>query len=134
VATTANPVTEDALQMVHDRTDGGADIVIETSGSAAGRALALAAAAIGGRVVLVGFADSDNRIDVERDIIQKQLDVRGAWMFPITALQTMLRSVARDGADITSLIPHRFGIEQGDQAWRSFDGGSVGKAVITWDE
>lgn len=131
---TANPVTGDALGEVMDVTGGGADVVIETSGSAAGRSLALDAAGVDGRVVLVGFADTETTLDVQRQIIQKQVDVRGAWMFPITTLQSMLDSVAREGATIEPLIPSRYPLEEGERAWREFDGGSLGKTVITWED
>ena len=55
---------------------------MEASGSSGGRLVALGAAALGGRVVLVGFGDTDNVLDLQASVIQKQLDVRGAWMFP----------------------------------------------------
>jgi L-iditol 2-dehydrogenase len=112
----------------------GADVVIETSGFAAGRSLALDLARIGGRVVCVGFAEADNNLDVQRQVIQKQLDVRGAWMFPLPDLQEMLDSVARRNVSIEPLITARLGIEDGEKAWASFDAGSLGKTVLCWPD
>ncbi len=135
VSITANPSRDNVADLVRDVTRGrGADVVLETSGSAAGRALALDAAATHGRVVCVGFADSENVLDVQAEIIQKQLDIFGAWMFPITALQALLDDVGLRGVSIQGLIPHNFRIEEGAQAWRSFDQGSLGKTVIVWPE
>jgi len=133
VPITANPSRDDVVGVVRDATAGrGADVVLETSGSAAGRSLALDVAAIRGRVVCVGFADSSNTINVQSQIIQKQLDVRGAWMFPITALQALLDDAGLRGISIEGLIPNSFTIEDGARAWRSFDEGSLGKTVIAW--
>jgi L-iditol 2-dehydrogenase len=135
VSTTANPRHDDVTEIVRDSTRGrGADVVHETSGSAAGRSLALDVAATRGRVVCVGFADSSNVLDVQAQIIQKQLDVRGAWMFPITDLQALLDDVALRNVSIRGLIPHHFGIDGGLQAWRSFDEGSLGKTILSWPD
>lgn len=132
VPATADAMADDALAAVLEVTGGGADVVVETSGSAAGRNLALDAAAVGGRVVCVGFADDSTTIDLQRQIIQKQLDVRGAWMFPQHALQDLLDDVSRQNVSIQSLIPAEYPLEEGQEAWRAFDGGSLGKTVITW--
>jgi threonine dehydrogenase-like Zn-dependent dehydrogenase len=110
----------------------GLDIVIESSGSASGRAMALEMAAIGARVVFVGFADTENMIDVQRTIIQKQLDVRGAWMFPLPELQRMLDDVGARGLSIDPLVTGRYGIEEAAAAWAAFDRGGPGKTVLTW--
>ena len=53
-------------------------------------------------------------------------------MFPIHALDRMLRSVAANGTSIESLIPERYSIEDSEAAWANFDKGSLGKTVITW--
>jgi threonine dehydrogenase-like Zn-dependent dehydrogenase len=130
---TTNPNSEDAAEAVRQATGGkGADVVLETSGSAAGRLLALDIAAIRGRVVCIGFADTATTIDLQATIIQKQLDVRGAWMFPITSLQELLDDVGLRGTSIANLIPHSFPITDAAAAWRTFDEGSLGKTIIAW--
>lgn len=135
VSATGNPLTEDVVSTVLNATNGrGADVVLEASGSAAGRSLALDIAATGGRVVCVGFADSSNALDVQRQIIQKQLDVRGAWMFPLPALQDLLDDVGLRGISIRPLIPNVFGIEDGAEAWRAFDEGALGKTALAWPD
>ena len=132
---TANPRAEDAAEAVRAATGGrGADVVLETSGSAAGRLLALDVAAVRGRVVCVGFADTATTLDLQAAIIQKQLDVRGAWMFPITSLQEMFDDVGLRDVSIVGLIPQSFPIDEAGAAWRTFDEGSLGKTVIAWPE
>lgn len=135
VAITANPMTDDVPTVVKAATNGhGADVVVESSGSSAGRTTALDAAAIRGRVVLVGFADDETTIDVQKHIIQKQVDVRGAWMFPLTDLEALLADVSLRGISIEQLIPHKYDISEAGVAWRSFDAGSLGKSVLVWPD
>ncbi|HUB68912.1 MAG TPA: alcohol dehydrogenase catalytic domain-containing protein [Acidimicrobiales bacterium] len=111
----------------------GADVVVESSGSAKGRVLALSLAALRGRVVCVGFGDAKNELDVQATIIQKQLDVRGAWMFPLPDLQEMLFDVARRGISISPLITGSYDIADAGEAWATFDKGVAGKVVIGWE-
>ena len=129
-----DPAVAGAQDRVRSATGGhGASVVVEASGSAAGRLAALAAAALGGRVVLVGFGDADNVVDLQATVIQKQLNVLGAWMFPIPDLQEMLYDVSRRDISIKPLITGNYCIDDAARAWRNFDQGGPGKTVITWD-
>jgi threonine dehydrogenase-like Zn-dependent dehydrogenase len=133
VAACVNPLSEDGYQRLMELTNGhGADVVVEATGISAGRDLAFSIAALHGRVVCVGFTDEVTPIHLQRDVIQKQVDVRGAWMFPIHALDDMLQSMSRENVSIQPLITHRYTLENAAEAWRSFAAGSLGKTVISW--
>ena len=108
-------------------------VVVEASGSSGGRLVALGAAALGGRVVLVGFGDTDNVVDLQASVIQKQLDVLGAWMFPLPDLQEMLYDISLRGISIKPLITGTYAIDDAAEAWSAFDQGGPGKTVITWE-
>jgi threonine dehydrogenase-like Zn-dependent dehydrogenase len=124
----------DVVDQVRAATGGaGPTVIVEASGSAGGRLLALDIAAIGGRVVLVGFGDADNVVDLQATVIQKQLDLLGAWMFPLPDLQEMLYDVSRRAISIKPLITGNYAIEDAAQAWAAFDRGGPGKTVLTWD-
>lgn len=110
----------------------GCDVVIETSGSSAGRRVALEAVGLFGRVCCVGFRDGQTPIDVERQIIQKQADVRGAWMFSLPALQGLLDGAERDNVSLSSLIVDRVPLSEAAEAWARFDAGGLGKSLIVW--
>ncbi len=113
-----DPGDHTALEQVRVATGGrGATVVVEASGSSAGRLVALGAAAIGGRVVMVGFGDADNLVDIQATVIQKQLDVLGAWMFPIPDLQEMLLDVSLRGISIKPLITGNYNIDDAAKAW-----------------
>ena len=130
-----DPVDDAALEQVRAATGGrGATVVVEASGSSAGRLVALGAVAIGGRVVLVGFGDADNVVDLQATVIQKQLDVFGTWMFPLPDLQEMLFDISLRGISIKPLITGNYSIDDAAEAWRGFDQGGPGKTVVTWDE
>lgn len=133
IPVTANPRTDDVEAVVLEATNGrGANVVVESSGFAAGRNTALDVASLRGRAVFVGFAETDTTIDLQRQIIQKQLDVHGSWMFPITELQEMLDDISLRGISIEALVPNRYRIDDAAEAWRAFDEGSLGKSVVTW--
>lgn len=110
----------------------GADVVVEATGKTAGRETALEAAAPHGRIVAVGFSDEISAVHLQRGVLQKQADVRGAWMFPIHQLERMLQSVAIQGTSIRHLIPNSYRLDDGQAAWDAFDHGSLGKTVIAW--
>lgn len=133
VPVTCDPADQDVVEQVRSATGGrGADVVVESSGTAAGRLLALDIAALGGRVVCVGFADTDNVVDIQALVIQKQLDLRGAWMFPLPDLQALLDDVSLRGISIAQLVTGAYPITEAPEAWAQFDRGGPGKKVITW--
>ena len=129
-----NPAAGDGRARLLELTGGhGADVVVEATGISVARDLALSVAALHGRVVCVGFTDEVTPLHLQRDVLQKQVDVRGAWMFPIHALGDMLRSCSHEGVSIAHLITGRYRLENAGQAWSSFAAGSLGKTVITWE-
>ena len=135
VAATCDPAEGTVKERLRDVLGGaGADVVIEGSGTARGRLLALDVAGLRGRVVCVGFGDTDNVIDVQGTVIQKQLDVRGSWMFPLPDLQEMLEDISLRGLSIKHLISGSFDIEDAARAWAVFDQGAPGKAVLEWGQ
>lgn len=128
-----NPATEDGHARLMQETSGhGADVVVEATGISVARDLAFSVAALHGRVVLAGFTDEITPISLQRDVLQKQVDVRGAWMFPIHALEDMLQACSREGVSIEHLITGRYPLDRAEEAWAAFAAGSLGKTVITW--
>jgi D-arabinose 1-dehydrogenase-like Zn-dependent alcohol dehydrogenase len=129
-----NPRSEDGRARLMEITGGhGADVVVEATGISVARDLALSVAALHGRVVCVGFTDEVSPLHLQRDVLQKQVDVRGAWMFPIHALRDLLEACSREGVSIEHLITARFRLEDAQEAWRGFAAGSLGKTVISWE-
>ena len=131
-AVAVDPRDDGGAQLADVTRGRGADVVIEATGSTAGRETALESVAIGGRVVCVGFTDEVSAVHLQRGILQKQADLRGAWMFPIYELERMMQNVAIQGTSIQPLIASSYSLSEGQVAWDDFDLGSLGKSVITW--
>lgn len=129
---TVNPLSGDTDTLAHLTRGRGADVVVEATGKTAGRETALDVAALFGRVVCVGFTDEVSPLHLQRGVLQKQVDVRGAWMFPIPELERMMHSMAIQGVSIEPLIASSYSLAQGQEAWDAFDAGSLGKTVISW--
>jgi 2-desacetyl-2-hydroxyethyl bacteriochlorophyllide A dehydrogenase len=132
LARSINPATDDVESLFAEYTDGhGADVVVEATGRTLGRDLAFSLAALHGRVVCVGFSDETSELHLQRDVLQKQVDVRGSWMFPIHQLHDMLQSMSVQNVSIEPLITHRFPLSESGTAWAKFAAGSLGKTIIT---
>ncbi|GAA5145911.1 zinc-binding dehydrogenase [Microbacterium pseudoresistens] len=127
-----NPLHDDDGVLQEVTRGRGADVVVEATGKTAGRETALDAAALFGRVVCVGFTDEISSVHLQRGVLQKQVDVRGSWMFPIHELERMMNSMALQGTSIEPLIASTYSLDQGQEAWNAFDKGALGKTVIAW--
>lgn len=110
---------------------GGADVSIETSGNVAGRSLALDALRKWGTSVFVGFGGTCN-FDVVPQIIQRQINIRGSWMFSMSGLLDALDHVSRHDVGLEGVITKSCVIEDAPQAILEFAGGAVGKTIIEW--
>ncbi len=85
---------QDAVQAVLDSTQGrGVDLVIEAVGSEVTRQQAIAMAAPGGRVVLLGLHEVTSELDCQA-IVARELTVRGSYAYTdhdfLTALDLLL--------------------------------------------
>lgn len=130
-----DPKEADCVEQVRTATAGkGAAVVIESSGTEAGRRLALQVASLRGRVVCVGFGDADNCIDLQATLIQKQLDVRGAWMFSLPDMQDMLEDISSRELSVRPLITGTYSLQHAAEAWEAFDKGAPGKTLLQWDD
>lgn len=101
-----------SLDAVRDATDGrGADLVIEATNSPDGLAHAVAAARIGGRVVLVGIPDGDAysplpAAEARRRGLTLRFSRRMGEVYP-----RAVELVASGRVDPTRLITHRFDLD-----------------------
>lgn len=103
------------------RLTGGrmADVVIECSGSSAGRDLALRAAGKLGRVVFVGLRGADDQ-GISLDlVVDKELRLYGglgqSW-----DVEPAMRIINSGKYDLTRMVSHVFPMEQADEALKFF--------------
>jgi alcohol dehydrogenase, propanol-preferring len=111
----------------------GADVVIETAGNSAGRSLALDVTRVWGTAVFVSFG-AGCELDAASQIVQKQLTIRGSWMFSVSAMIDAMEFANRRGMDLDRVTTRTCAITDAPAAIKDFDAGGKGKTVITWDD
>jgi|TARA_B100000378_G_scaffold233035_1_gene198629 L-iditol 2-dehydrogenase len=130
---TIDPADPAAQEQLAELTRGhGADLVIEASGVAPGRASTIGIAGIGGRIVFVGLGNRPVEFDIDA-VIQKQITCMGSWVFGTPDLQEMIDSAVDLGISVESMVTFRYGLNDAEKALAEFDAGSLGKTVFVWD-
>lgn len=114
-----------------ERLRGGfaAEVGIDCSGSAEGRHLCLDAAAVWGRVVLLGEG-GEMRFEASPLVIRKQLTLYGSWVCGVAEMAETLRFLDRRGLHPERWVTHRFPLEEAAEAYRTFAQGTTGKVVL----
>lgn len=122
--------TADAVKAIKEVTHGaGADVSLDTSGSAAGRLMALQCLKPWGKVCLVGEG-GELKVDVSPDILRKQATIIGSWTFSSVIQAECARFAVDRRIDVDAIFTHRWGLDQADEAYRLFDSQSAGKGVF----
>lgn len=116
----------DPVKEIEDRTGGrGADVTIEAAGVPATFTAAVAAAAAGGRVVMLGNPSGDVLMSAKliSQVMRRELQLVGTWnsSFSATGLapsgdrddwRTVLAAVAAGTMSLKPLISHRFPLSE----------------------
>jgi threonine dehydrogenase-like Zn-dependent dehydrogenase len=125
-----DPGSNDAPAAIKDLTHGlGADFTLDTSGTAAGRLVAVRAARKWGTACFVGEG-GDVTIEVSPDMLRKQLTIVASWTFSTTIQADCARFVADRKIDVDHLFTDRWRLDQADEAYRLFDRQTSGKGVF----
>ena len=111
----------DPVAQVEILTNGrGADVTLEAAGVPATLTAAVASAAAGGRVVMLGNPSGDVTLSAKliSQIMRRELALVGTWnsSFSATGLpddwRTVLAAVAAGTIQLKPLITHRFGLDE----------------------
>jgi 2-desacetyl-2-hydroxyethyl bacteriochlorophyllide A dehydrogenase len=122
-----------ALEGLHRRTDGhGFDVAIDCSGNASARRLCLEAAREWGRVVFVGEGGT---VEFQPSplLIHKQLTLSGSWVCSLPQMQELVELLVRWDLHPDVMVTHTFSLEDGREAYETFDTGKTGKVAIVFD-
>jgi threonine dehydrogenase-like Zn-dependent dehydrogenase len=84
-------------------------------------------------VVFVSFGPGCE-LDPGPEIVQKQLTIRGSWMFSVSTMMDALTVARSRAVGLDKVVTHTCGIEGAPQAIRAFEAGGAGKTVIVWDD
>jgi L-iditol 2-dehydrogenase len=107
----------DAVQAVRAAAGGGADVVIETAGTAATMQQAMAMVKTGGVVVWVGMPPVDEATLPVMDQLAREYDVRSVFRYA-NCYPPALSLVAAGKTDLASLRTHEFPLEKAEEAIR----------------
>jgi threonine dehydrogenase-like Zn-dependent dehydrogenase len=112
---------DEIIEHIVSETDGfGVDAVIDTAPDPANFREAVALLRRGGIYVNPGLAipSPDVHLNLYRDVVNKELTVRGVWASDASHLETAL-SLAQSGRfPFERLVTHRFPLESHEEAWR----------------
>jgi threonine dehydrogenase-like Zn-dependent dehydrogenase len=127
---TVDPGSNDPIGAIKDLTGGrGADLTLDTSGTAAGRIAAVRSARTWGTVAFVGEG-GDVTIDVSPDMIRKQLTILASWTFSTVGQADCANFVVERKIPVDRLFTHRWKLDQAIEAYRLFDQQTAGKGVF----
>jgi threonine dehydrogenase-like Zn-dependent dehydrogenase len=127
---TINAAEVDPLLAVRELTHGeGADATLDCTGNATARAQTVRSARVFGRACFVGEGGTVT-LEPSPDIIHRHLTLYGSWTFPTVGLEECARFAVDRAVPIDRLITHRFALDQADEAFRLFDGGTSGKCMF----
>ncbi|MCC6694916.1 MAG: galactitol-1-phosphate 5-dehydrogenase [Candidatus Hydrogenedentes bacterium] len=117
-ADVCNSAEDDLAAWVSDLTGGGADLVVEASGSAAALEQCMLTAKVFGNVVLMGNPVGNMSLSQQAywAILRKQLKLHGTWNSSYSNIarsewQLTLDFMASGRLDVKPLITHRIGLD-----------------------
>ncbi|WP_306863404.1 zinc-dependent alcohol dehydrogenase family protein [Arthrobacter bambusae] len=129
---TIDPMSVSAAAAVRELTDGpGVSLALETSGSTAATADAIAALAPWGKLCLVGLG-GEVQFKVF-DYLRSQMTLLTSWTMSVVQLRRCAEFIARNNLPIGDLYSHRWRLDQIVDAYEEFDKQRAGKGVITFD-
>lgn len=129
---TINPLTQDLKIALRAATQGwGIDCAVEAAGSPATLAAAFSAAAVGGRISIVGVFPGPVEFPAHR-LIGKNVSVE-VGLGDLSRMGRVLNHVAAGELDVGAMITHRLPLAEAVRAYEIFDtkeGGAV-KVLLT---
>ena len=126
---TVNAGEDGYLDRLRELTGGaGPDMCLECTGKPGPVYDALAAVAKGGRVAICG-EQPEASFNPSRDLIHKEVDIRGCWYWRMNELPAMTELVRR-GLDVTRVVSHRLPLERAQEGYDLMASGDGGKILL----
>lgn len=120
------------LEEIRRLTSGrGVDVAIDCSGKTAGETLALDAATKLGKVAFVGESPTLT-IQPSEQLIRKELDVLGAWVWPIYEFDEIVRFLLGHEVAIESTVSDRYDLADAADAFDRFERRLTEKVMFVW--
>lgn len=129
---TVDASADGALRQICELTAGhGVAVAIDCSGKAGGQTLALDAAAKLGRVAFVGES-SELKINPSEQLLRKELNVIGSWVWPISEFQEIVRFILDHRIPIESTVSDRCDIAEAPSAFDRVERRLAEKIMFVW--
>ncbi|HVC34145.1 MAG TPA: alcohol dehydrogenase catalytic domain-containing protein [Chloroflexota bacterium] len=116
-------------QMVRDLTNGGADALVETSGSRAAHAKIAELLRVNGQAAIVGLGSHEPSINPIA-FFGKQITLFASNLYPEWLLPEIFAFVHRQQVPLAQIITHRVSIEDAPAMFRLADSATAGKIVF----
>jgi threonine dehydrogenase-like Zn-dependent dehydrogenase len=116
---------------IRELTEGlGAPVIVECSGSPEAQQSAIQAAAIRGRVILVGHTDQLTIDPSAQLIVRREVSLIGSWIFSRADLSKLLAFMDQHRVSFEPIVTDRFPLEKGEEAFSLFESRQTGKVVL----
>ncbi len=110
----------------------GCEASVDCSGSAAGRATALAGTRRFGRCAFVGEGGR-LEVDVSPVLIHPQITVYGSWVTSVWRMEELVERLVRWDLHPERTVTGRFALEDAATAYATADAGPSGKVALVMD-
>ena len=117
-------------------TNGGANSVLETSGSISAQINAVECAARLGNIAITGLAglyDKEGGVNLSR-FLERELSVYGSFVISLNQFHELLALMQTKNIHFDDLVTHRFPIEKAAEAFAVFDKGDTGKVIFEFGD
>lgn len=122
---------EDTTGWILDATGGGAGLIIDTAGLTATRQQAIAVAAPGATIVLLGLADATSDLSV-LDVINREISVRGSYSCTDREFRASIELMADPRIDAGSWV-ETTALEEGPQSFERLASHTPGLVKVVFD-
>jgi threonine dehydrogenase-like Zn-dependent dehydrogenase len=129
---TFDPTAGRIGQQVKEHYPLGADKLIEASGATPAHMAIPELLRPLGMAALVGLGNTELKMSLNQ-VVHRELIVFGTSIFPTTQYDEMWRFFRRHAIAPSQVVTHRFGIQDGAEAFRLADSASTGKVCFALD-
>jgi len=109
----------------------GFDVGLEMSGNQAALDQMVEALVMGGRIALLGIPPGKSPVDWSR-IVFKAITIKGVYGREIFETWYKMIAMLQNGLDVSSVITHRFNVDDFREGFAAMKSGSSGKVVLDW--
>jgi threonine dehydrogenase-like Zn-dependent dehydrogenase len=132
-AATIDPAAEDPGAAVERLVPGGADAVVETSGSGAAHARLHDYLRVEGTAAVVGLGPRTPSMN-PIDLFRKQITLFASNLYPEWLLPEVIGFVRKRKVPLEQIITHRVPLSEAPAAFKLADTATTGKIVFVWGE